>query len=309
MSSEPQALMLYEEPGTLEAASDLRMTRAPQEMLEEAGRAATALMSAIERMPEKPVQFGGRKHLLKAHWQTLARMFGCSAKVASEKRLKYDDAVGWEATVVVVDRSGMERGSASSMCMNTERNWKGRDEHQIRSMAQTRAMSKAYSVVFGWVTQLAGFASTPAEEMAGVPGFNGEGEAPPPPQTIRMPTRQQPAASGSMEPLKPAIPPQNAAPSPEVHPPTDGGDRQAKEVQIVSVTKKSFKKKNGETGTKYVIETDTAGTFETFSETFAKKAKELEGEGQVADISFSEREWSPGKYNRDILEIEGSVPF
>ena len=38
-------------------------------------------------------------------------------------------------------------------------------EHAIFSMAQTRAMGKAYRMAFSWIIELAGFQATPAEEM------------------------------------------------------------------------------------------------------------------------------------------------
>jgi hypothetical protein len=51
------------------------------------------------------------------------------------------------------------------MCLRSEALWKGRDEYAIRSMAQTRATSKALRQPLGFVIQLAGFAPEPVEEV------------------------------------------------------------------------------------------------------------------------------------------------
>ena len=54
---------------------------------------------------------------------------------------------------------------------------------QLRSMAQTRACSKALKNVFAWVVVLAGYRSTPAEEMTGNEEAESNGKHnPPPPQ-------------------------------------------------------------------------------------------------------------------------------
>ena len=53
------------------------------------------------------------------------------------------------------------------------------DEYAILSMAQTRAIGKAFRNLIGWVIKMAGYESTPAEEMSGktIPlTKNGNGE-------------------------------------------------------------------------------------------------------------------------------------
>lgn len=78
-------------------------------------------------------------------------------------------------------------------------------QFQLRSMAQTRACAKAFGNVLRWVVVLAGYKTTPAEEM---PGYSPEEEdyshAQPAPEPIQQPTRKSAAA--------PPPPPQNQAP-------------------------------------------------------------------------------------------------
>jgi hypothetical protein len=75
------------------------------------------------------------------------------------------DAIGWEARVQVADRDGNVRGEGEASCLRTEANWKQRDDFALRSMAQTRAMGKAYRMALSYIVGLAGYQTTPAEEM------------------------------------------------------------------------------------------------------------------------------------------------
>jgi hypothetical protein len=65
---------------------------------------------------------------------------------------------------VTVD--GRVIGAGEAMCTRSERNWSRRDTFALRSMAQTRACSRALRTVLAFVMVLAGKETTPAEEMA-----------------------------------------------------------------------------------------------------------------------------------------------
>jgi hypothetical protein len=67
--------------------------------------------------------------------------------------------------VVAKTLSGQVVGAAEAMCTHSENTWRNRDEYALRSMAQTRAVSKALRLPLGFVMQLAGYEATPAEEM------------------------------------------------------------------------------------------------------------------------------------------------
>jgi hypothetical protein len=70
-------------------------------------------------------------------------------------------------------------GAAEAECLRSESTWKSRDDYALRSMAQTRATSKALGSVLRFVVTLAGYSGTPAEEM---PGEKQEAQAPTPAQ-------------------------------------------------------------------------------------------------------------------------------
>jgi hypothetical protein len=52
-----------------------------------------------------------------------------------------------------------------AICSNFEQSKKRFDEYAILSMAQTRAIGKAYRNLLAWLMKAAGFEATPAEEM------------------------------------------------------------------------------------------------------------------------------------------------
>lgn len=52
-----------------------------------------------------------------------------------------------------------------AICSSFEHSKKGFDEYAILSMAQTRAIGKAYRNLLAWLMKAAGFEATPAEEM------------------------------------------------------------------------------------------------------------------------------------------------
>ena len=56
-------------------------------------------------------------------------------------------------------------GAAESMCSRSESKWKTSDDYAVRSMAQTRAVSKALRLPLGFIMELAGYSATPAEEI------------------------------------------------------------------------------------------------------------------------------------------------
>lgn len=89
------------------------------------------------------------------------------------------DGLDWEACVEVRTAGGAVVGKAEAMVSRSEGTWSRREDFALRSMAETRAESRAYRRAIGWIVHLAGYSPTPAEEMGHVPG------AEPPPSVDR----------------------------------------------------------------------------------------------------------------------------
>ena len=80
--------------------------------------------------------------------------------VSSPEELKY------QAKVTLFDmRHGTTVGAGFAVCSNKESGKKFYQEFAIMSMAQTRAIGKAYRNCLAWIIRAAGYEPTPAEEM------------------------------------------------------------------------------------------------------------------------------------------------
>lgn len=146
------------------------LLRDPQVVVDEARRAAKALKDVIDSK-ERKVMINGKRYLEFDDWQLLGAFYGVTAKVTETKEIKDDKGknIGFLAKAVAV-KDGGEIAAAEAECLSYENNWKYKAFNQrfmIRSMAQTRACSKALRNCLAWIVVLAGYASTPAEEMNG----------------------------------------------------------------------------------------------------------------------------------------------
>lgn len=71
----------------------------------------------------------------------------------------------YRAEVSLRDGEGKKVGYGVAICSNREAGKKNFDEYAVASMAQTRAVGKAYRMKIGWLLKVAGYETTPAEEM------------------------------------------------------------------------------------------------------------------------------------------------
>ena len=170
-------------------------TTDPVEMIDKAKRLAEPLAALIEER-NLFVSIKGRKHVRVEGWTLLGSMLGAlpiervtrqvtdadgkwrEPTFREEERTNDDGETymvrvldepgrgGWEARVEIV-RGGEVIAGADMECRWSEKIWADRDSFAVRSMAQTRATSKALRLALSFVMELAGFATTPAEEMSG----------------------------------------------------------------------------------------------------------------------------------------------
>lgn len=150
-----------------EPATTLFRTDDPLEVVEKAGRVADALKGVLVRQG-LTARIQGRDHVLVEGWTTLGSMLGVFPVLAWTRKVPD----GWEARVEARTLDGRVIGAAESECLRTEKEWgpkpsrgKPREDFALRSMAQTRATSKALRAPLGFIVTLAGYAATPAEEM------------------------------------------------------------------------------------------------------------------------------------------------
>lgn len=140
----------------------LFQTDDPVEIVEKATRVADALSNVI-RQKKLFKKIGDKEHVLVEGWTLLGSMLGVFPITVWTKPV---GTRGWEARVEARTKDGALVGAAESQCLRDERRWKSADDYAVRSMAATRATSKALRQPLGFVISLAGFSATPAEEMS-----------------------------------------------------------------------------------------------------------------------------------------------
>jgi hypothetical protein len=159
----------------------------PKQMLKQAQEVAEVLMEVVAKQ-ELSMKIGKSEHIYVTAWQFLAHFYGISAKIVEVRPIvdELSGAAGFEATAdALMIATGQVISSGRAMCLNNEDNWNMRPKYeyqnnqriqvgevrvpsfQLESMAQTRAIAKVLSNLLRFVVALAGYDTTPAEEMTG----------------------------------------------------------------------------------------------------------------------------------------------
>ncbi len=108
----------------------------------------------------------GKNYVNVEGWQFAGGSMGLIAIIDKCDRLERGTEVAYRAEVLVYSGERVvSRGIA--ICSSKESKKSGFDEYAIASMAQTRAVGKAYRLLLGWMMKAAGYEATPAEEMKG----------------------------------------------------------------------------------------------------------------------------------------------
>ncbi|GAA4357099.1 hypothetical protein GCM10023185_21580 [Hymenobacter saemangeumensis] len=99
-------------------------------------------------------------------WQYAGSRLGIVPIVDHVINVSTDQELKYQAKVTLFDlRSQHTVGAGFAVCSNKESGKKFYQEFAIMSMAQTRAIGKAYRNILAWIIRAAGYEPTPAEEM------------------------------------------------------------------------------------------------------------------------------------------------
>jgi hypothetical protein len=123
------------------------------------------LLTSILRDQNLVANIQGKEHVMVEGWTMLAAMMNHSVGTTGTEPVVIDGKAGFRTHATVYDRNGNVVGSADGICTRGERSWANREDYALSGMAQTRAVSRALRQRFGFVIRLAGYESTPAEEM------------------------------------------------------------------------------------------------------------------------------------------------
>lgn len=123
------------------------------------------------RKSELSVNIAGKDYCMVEGWQFAGGLMGLFPQIKNITNLSSGNEIKWQAEVELINSRTKEivsRGFA--ICSNKENKKRMFDEYAVLSMAQTRAIGKAYRNIIGWVMKLAGYEPMPSEEITPVVG-------------------------------------------------------------------------------------------------------------------------------------------
>lgn len=137
----------------------------PKDMVNNAVEIANIFKNVVDSQGFKK-KIGAKDYLLVEAWTTMGSLLGVLPR---ESRVIEHPDGSYEAYVDLVSvNTGRVVGGGSGYVGSDEQTWQSRPKFARRSMAITRATGKAFRLGFSWMANLAGYESTPAEEMEGV---------------------------------------------------------------------------------------------------------------------------------------------
>ena len=115
------------------------------------------------------LEVNGKRYVAFTEWGILAKWYGLTIRTEIIEEGKYFGSMGVKARAEVIHiATDTVIATAEAVCTKSEPGRGSHNYNQIGSMAQTRAGSKAYRNAIGYIVELAGLPSTPAEEMEGI---------------------------------------------------------------------------------------------------------------------------------------------
>lgn len=113
------------------------------------------------------MQIQGKDYVNVEGWQYAGARLGIFPVIEDVKRIQAnDDELKYQAHVKLINlKTDTIVGSGFAICSNRESGKRYYQEFAIASMAQTRAIGKAYRNILAWIIRAAGYEPTPAEEM------------------------------------------------------------------------------------------------------------------------------------------------
>lgn len=141
-------------------------TTSPRDTLARAHEVADVVQAIVTASGFAHNLGGRRDHVSVDGWNALGSILGLGVKVDAVRPFTdAQGARGYEAVVRVV-RGDETVAEAQAICTRGDHNFTRSPESALYSMAQTRAVGKAYRVALSWLMVLSGFEATPAEELA-----------------------------------------------------------------------------------------------------------------------------------------------
>lgn len=155
----------------------------------------------------------GKEYVNVEGWQYAGSRLGILPVVEHVINVSTDTELKYQAKVNLLNlRTEQVVGAGFAICSNKEQGKKYYQEFAIASMAQTRAIGKAYRNILAWIIRAAGYEPTPAEEM----DYSGNTQEAPrgeQPQAVAEPKAMKAVPTTTTEPEKQEVAPAATAAS------------------------------------------------------------------------------------------------
>ncbi len=147
--------------------------------------------------------FSGKEYVNVEGWQYAGSRLGLVPVVAELTNTSTETELKYNAKVELINlTTNQVVGTGFSVCSNKEPGKRNYQEFAIASMAQTRAIGKAYRNILAWIIRAAGYEPTPAEEM----DYQGNNQQPaaaqPQPALVEEPEEKLASAKQKAEIIK-----------------------------------------------------------------------------------------------------------
>lgn len=113
------------------------------------------------------IEIAGRQYMQVEGWQFIGTQMGLTDVVQSCERVPTDNPkeIQYRAEVTIINQNGTVISRGFAFASNLERKKTSFEEYAVASMAQTRAIGKAYRNFLAWIVRMAGYEATPYEEV------------------------------------------------------------------------------------------------------------------------------------------------
>lgn len=123
----------------------------------------------------------GKSYVMVEGWQFAGGLLGLFPRIVKVENIGTGK---WLAQAEIISKkTGQVASTGFAICSKEEAKKRTFDEYAVLSMAQTRAIGKAYRNLIGWIIKMSGHEGTPAEEMP-----KGKGEEKAKTQTTLFPS-------------------------------------------------------------------------------------------------------------------------
>lgn len=137
----------------------------PGQLVAQASELSTTITRAL-REGKMTQKFGTGEHVKIEGWQFTGSLLGFVAREKSVTELA--DGSFLAESELFCPATGKVFTHASGYCGVDEPTWKSKPKYARRGMAITRSINRVYANNFRWLIHMAGFKTTPAEEMTDV---------------------------------------------------------------------------------------------------------------------------------------------